>query len=269
MTSTPKPDDKLKLLVYGRPGCGKTYLMGTGAGDKRLGRCLMLEAKGNPISLRKMKVKPDIISIHSMQDFNAPYRWLSDGQDPDDPFCKEFELEPPYSTLLIDGLTEVQRQMVRRITGVVDMMPGELTPPLGRQGFGSLLGSMLNWAVKFFDLAETTIWGDRAVNIMISSHEATSTDDKQVVSIKPLIWGQSGDEIAGYAYMVMRLSTRMQVDGDIKAENPDVIKPDVFNVGQVWPTTKTYAKDQYQTGVTHIINPSMERILDLIELGSQ
>ena len=61
--------EKLKLMLYGQPGSGKTWLAATASEDPRLGRCLMLESFGNPVSLKGKKHIPDIITIEDIKDF--------------------------------------------------------------------------------------------------------------------------------------------------------------------------------------------------------
>ena len=247
----------LKLFVYGQPGCGKTRLVATTVEDPRFGNCLMLEAFGNPVSLRKV-AHPDIISIEGLSDFNDPYDWLLNGQDPKHPYCKQMGLKPPYKTLIIDGTTEVQRYIVRTVTRDLDIGPGDLTSAMQRQGFGQLLGTLLHWASLFVNLD---------MNVILTGLEALKTPEGAIAHTEPLIWGQAGLEICGYVYMVMRLSVKARVDPEFKGQL-DVASADTERVGQIWPTLRTYAKDQYDCGIDYIVNPTMSKIMDLVEPGS-
>jgi len=250
-------DEKLKALFYGQPGTGKTRLAATAALEPRMGRVLMLEAFGNPISIKDYPTKPDIITIDQMSDFNAPYRWLSDGQDPKDPFVEEFGLTPPYSTLIVDGLTEVQRFVVRKVSGVDYVGPGDLTGALGRQGFGQLLGTMLNWAVNYIQLD---------LHIIITCLEAIQTDASTGIAHRhPLIWGQSGNEIAGYAFLVGRITNNLVGERLLLQEARDPVRDDTVAVAFFKETPTYYAKDQYHMPVTHVTNPTIGKILDLID----
>jgi len=251
----------LKMLVYGQPGSGKTWLAGSAAEDERFGRVLMLEAFGNPISLRKKEKVPDIITVEQLEDFNDPYEWIVDGQNPNDAYAKLHNLTPPYSTLVIDGTTEVQRFIMRRITGNERVSPGDLTTAMTRQGFGQLLGTMLNWSVHYLELTKT------GMNVILTGLEANKQDESMLVRNSPLFWGQSGNELCGYAYMVMRLSVALRVDPDLKQDDA-IFDEDTYNVGQIIETKRTYAKDQYGCGLKHIINPTMSKVADLIGLSS-
>lgn len=251
-------------IIYGQPGCGKTTLMATACKDARFGRVLDLDAFGNPQALRKLPedARPDVIMMERLEDFNAPYNWLKDGQDPKSAYAKEFKLKPPYKTVFVDGTTEVQRFIVNLITGAMNLDPGKMTTALGRQGFGQLLGTMMNWSKHFIQLA------DLGLNICFTCLEADKKDEAQVSSYEPLIWGQSGLELCGYVLLVGRLTVRLRTDNDIRAEDVEAVKKATFNTLQILPTKASYAKDQYGCGVTHINNPTMSSIMDLVEQSS-
>ena len=250
-------DEKLKLLLYGQPGSGKTRTAATAAFDERMGNVLMLEAFGNPISIRDYPKKPDIITIEKMSDFNHPYQWITDGQDPNADFAKELDLKPPYSTLIIDGLTEIQRFVTRRVSGVEYTEPGDLATALTRQGFGQVLGTMLNWAVHFVRLD---------MNVILTSLEANQVNvDTGITHRHPLIWGQSGNEIAGYMFMVARLTNDLVGARLLMQETVDPVTDETSTVAFFKETPQYYAKDQYGITVSHLTDPTIGKILDLID----
>jgi hypothetical protein len=249
-----------KSVIYGQPGSGKTTLAASAVNDERFGNVLMLDAFGNPMVLRKWAKKPDIITLAEMADFNDPYEFLTEGQESSHPFCKKFNLRPPYKTLVVDGTTEVQRFITRIITGSGTLGPGDIVGALGRQGFGQLLGTMLNWAVKFISLD---------MNVILTCLEATKTDaNTNIIHKEPLIWGQSGNEISGYVYLVTRLVRRLAAPKSFLEADVDPLKSDSINIALFEETTSYYCKDQYGLGVDHLCNPTLGRILDLIEQGS-
>jgi hypothetical protein len=253
-------DEKLKMMVYGNPGVGKTRMVATAAWDPRLAPALMLEAKGNPISIRAYDKKPDIVVIKEMADFNDPYAWMSLGQPADHPFAVVNELHPPYKTVIVDSLTEVQRLVIRKVQHLDSSEPGNLTPALGRQGFGQLLGTMLNWATFYLELD---------LNVIITSHEAQKQDESQIIHKMPLIWGQSGNELPGYCYMVMRLIPGRTADAWMRTWPTDPLTDATQTVGLLKETTQYYAKDQYGVLTDHICDPTMAKVVDLIEQSGQ
>lgn len=248
-------DYYLRMMIYGQPGSGKSRLAATAAMDPRLAPCLMLESFGNPIAFRNYPQKPDVVTVRQMSDFNEPYDWLCSGQSPSHVFCQQNGLKPPYKTLIVDSLTEVQRFVTRRVTGVEKAMaPGDLTPALGRQGFGSLLGTMMNWAAFYVKLP---------MNVVLISHEAGLSETIQ--QIRPLLWGQSGNEIAGYCYIVGRLVKGTAGEAWWRKWGVDPFTDSTQNVLVFSETPKYYAKEQYGLSVDHICDPTMSKIADLIE----
>lgn len=256
-------DQGLMGIFYGQPGCGKTTLLATACDDKRFGRVLDLDAFGNPQVLRKRDPRPDIILMEVLEDFNEPYNWLLEGQ-PAGPgsYAKKLKLTPPYKTLFVDGTTEVQRFIVNLITGAAGMDPGQMVGSLGRQGFGQLLGTMMNWSKHYIELSKL------GLNVFFTCLEADKKDESQVSHFEPLIWGQSGLELCGYVLLVGRLTARLKTDKEIKGLDDAIFSKSTFNVLQILPTTASYAKDQYDCGTSYIINPTMSSILDLIERSS-
>lgn len=250
---------KYKALIYGQAGTGKTRLSATAALDKRLAPVLMLEAFGNPISLSDYKSIPDIITLEEMADFNPVYDWLSKGQPKDHPYCEEFDLNPPYKTLIVDGLTEVQRFVMRMIRNDAKVGPGSLTGSLGFQGFGQLLGTMLKWAVHYVGLD---------MNVILTSLEKSEMNPRQFA--KPLLWGQSGNELCGYVHQVVRLTTQLAAPKALMRHKEDPVDPKTTNNVAMFRETATYyAKDQYGIKEEHLTDPTLTKILDLIERNSQ
>jgi len=251
-------EEKLKILLYGQPGSGKTRLASTAAWDERLAPALMLEAFGNPISIRDYDQRPDIVTIEDMSDFNRPYQWFQMGQPEDAPFVADHNLNPPYKTLIVDGLTEVQRFVIRKISGLDFTSPGTLTPKMDRQGFGRLLGTMLNWALHYVQLD---------VNVILTSLEADKTAGEGR-KCWPLLWGQAGNEICGYVYSVARLVTQLNAPKYLLTAEEDPLTKQTQNVALFRETKTYYGKDQCGMSRHHVTDPTLTKIMDLLSGAS-
>lgn len=246
----------LKILLYGQAGSTKTRTAGTAALDDRLAPVLMLEQGGNPLSLRKYPKRPDIIHIDKLEEYNPFYAWLSSGQPKDDPVVKLFDLHPPYRTLVIDSITEVQRYSFGTVTGNVRAGPGTIPAQVERQHFNKVLGQMTTFARLFFELP---------MHVILTSLEREDKDETTgLISYKPLIWGQSAGEVAGYAYLVARLVHRAKLQGKDLRLVEDGITDETVSVALFTPTGKYVAKDQYGCMGPYMADPTIPKMLDLL-----
>jgi len=241
----------LKMLLYGYAGSGKTRLAGTAALDERTSPVLWLDSGGNPISLRKYPQKPDIIEVEAYADFNPFYNWLAEGQPKNDPIVAEYQLKPTYKTLVIDTITDTQRLAFDMITGNSHIRPGQVPAQIEIQHFNRILSTMTKFAYYFLEKLD--------MNVIITAQE-----DLKNNFAEPLIWGAADREVSGYALMVMRLIHYTRMEGRIEQALSDEIPDDFTNLGLITMSQRFAAKDQYGTGQTHIFDPTITKVLDLI-----
>jgi hypothetical protein len=90
-----KPEEavKCKSLIFGAPGGGKTYFLGTLEDDERTKPTLLLDFEGGVQTLVGRDV--DVATIGSWQDYNEAYRTLADPQT-------------KYRSVGVDSLSETQ-----------------------------------------------------------------------------------------------------------------------------------------------------------------
>ncbi len=255
----------LKILLYGEYGSTKTRTAATAALDERLSPVLMLNSGGNPIAIRDYEKQPDILTLDDLKEYNIPYEWLAGGQDPDHPFCDKFDLNPPYKTVIVDSVTEVQRMSFSFVTGNTRIGPGDIPQSVEIQHFNKTLGQMVTFARLYYGLP---------MNVIMTSLEKYDKDEVTgAVMHRPLIWGQASSEIGGYAYIVARLVHRARIDNKLRmradqqakvgiAEDP--IDSETVSVALFEPTGKYVAKDQYGVLGPYMVNPTMTKILDAI-----
>lgn len=250
-------DEYLKILLYGQPGSTKTRTACTAALDPRMSPVLMLEQGGNPLSIREYEKLPDIIHIEKLEEYNPFYEWLAAGQPPDAPIVKLFDLKPPYKTVIIDSITEVQRYSFNIVTGNTKAGPGTIPASTEIQHFNKVLGQMVTFARLFFGLPN--------MHVILTSLEREDRDEATgVIMYKPLLWGQSGGEVAGYAYLVGRLVHRARLAGKELRLVEDAISEKTISVALFQPTGKYVAKDQYGCMGAYMADPSMTKLLNLL-----
>lgn len=245
----------LRILLYGKPGSTKTRTAATAALDERTAPVLLLNAAGNPIAIRDYDPLPHVVEIEELSDVNAPYDWIRLGQPESHKFCKAYDLEPPYKTLIVDQLTDVQRLSLAQVTGNKGLSPGEHPSGTTQRQFGSVLGQMVNFAKLYYSLP---------IHVIMTCLEKTTKNDATgAIFYSPLLWGQSDTEVPGYAYVVSRLMHRSVLPNKalriIEGVDDSTVSVAFFTPGGTF-----YAKDQYGALDDWMAAPSLTKMVDKI-----
>lgn len=245
----------LRVLLYGVPGSTKTRTAATAALDERTAPALLLNAAGNPISVRDYDPPPDVVEVEKLKDVNAPYDWILRGQPETHPFPKEFDLNPPYKTLIVDQLTDVQRMSFALITGNTTLAPGNHPTRSGFKEFGAVLGQMVNFTKLYYSLP---------IHVIMTCLEKSEKNEATgAITYSPLLWGQSNIEVPGYAYVVARLVHRSKLKKHAlrQLEQAD---ESTTSVAFFVPSGTFIAKDQYGALGDWMVDPSIPKMVDLI-----
>jgi hypothetical protein len=246
----------IKMLLYGQPGSTKTRTAGSAALDERTSPTLMLDIGGNPISIRDYKQQPDLLRLENLADLNPVYDFLSRGQSPDHAIVKRFDLRPPYKTIIVDGVTDLQRYSFGMVTGNSKVGPGDIPAQTQIQHYGSVLAQMTTFARLFFALP---------MHVLITALEREDRDDGSgQIMYRPLLLGQSAAEVSAYAYVVARMVHRGRLEARTLREMGDTISANSVAVALFSPGGKYYAKDQTGRLGNYMVDPTMTAILDKV-----
>lgn len=212
----------IKLLVYGDPGSGKTWLCGTFTQCEDTAPVLVLDSRGQAITYRQFpETYPCIYSVQHMKDYNFPYMWIRSGQpwgailkgleaDFSRPFCQavwdwmartedlspEVLAEPDcplpkFRTIVLDSLTQVQRLSLREITGATGQLPGDIPNATSYRDWGKTLGQLTLLADKYFELP---------IHVVVTAlRKHQFADAEGTTMFYPFFWGQSSTELPAYA----------------------------------------------------------------------
>lgn len=257
---------KLRALVYGVPGAGKTTFAGTAAMFEETSPVLWIDMAGNPESAFRLQSRfvhtPDVVIVESIEDLNRVYKWVSGGMK-SGTFSEKYGLlgNGPYKTLVIDGITELQRKITSTVIGAEQSSEFiQYGTKLSWDAHGAILGVMLRVAkMAYLDLPD--------MHIIITALEQTTrieadSDDSRSF---PRLSGQSRSELPGYANLVMRMVQVSAATSDVRAftgtENLTKFSSSTRTLGLVAPSTRWEAKDQFGLPFKFMFNPTVERFV--------
>ena len=198
----------LRMLVYGEPGSGKTWLGASAALDELTAPVLYVEHRAQIASLRS---NPDyvaamedgrlvILSLDKYEELNHIYTYLFRGQGSSESFDELFPTFP--KTLIVDSLTELQRaEVMRRAGNTPDKFLTDVEAPQ-IQHWGQLLNQFTLLANKFYALPMHVVFMgledvDYAPRIVGQA--------PQVTGYRLALQGSAQRQFPAYALTVMRL----------------------------------------------------------------
>lgn len=161
-----KPTDhKIKALIYGAAGSGKTVFTGTAE------KAIYASAEGGLLSIADKT--PDFVEIKSLRDLNELYSYLVNN-------------EHGYETLVIDSITEIN-----------EIIKMEIEKRIGRamqiQDWGELNKKIRTLFRRFRDLP---------MNVILIAQEQYITDEDRIKKIVPSMNGKAATEIAYFMDVV-------------------------------------------------------------------
>jgi len=186
-----------KMLIYGKPGSGKTTL--AASASKVAAMCPVIHLSTDAAEAETLRVvAPDVVR---MQIDKFDQFW--DVRDALEAQCKS-TAGPYFKTWIIDTGTEAQKTSMRDImnTLMVKGRPGggEVNPDVPSQReWGQSISEMRRLVRGFRDLP---------VNFIMCCHEAESRDNRGVNWIKPDLPGKLGNQVAGMFSNVVYLYTK-------------------------------------------------------------
>lgn len=264
-----KQDFLFKGLFYGQAGSEKTRLSASAALDPRTAPALMVSAVGNPLSIRDYPQKPTIIELEAYKELTDVYKWLKAGQPQKTPQGTPYTMwanlgkpEEKFRSIILDGLTYLQRWASMEATGNLDIGVGDMPTAMQQQHHGQVLTRMTLLADRFYTLP---------LHVIVTALEYEQQDSVGNLYYRVQLTGQASGEVPSYAYLVGRLIHRQRVSprtvgATMSAPIEEAIKKDAraTSILLLRPSIRYYAKNQYCLGPALISSPTMTKVLDLV-----
>ena len=265
----------LSILVSGQPGSGKTSFMGSAALDPRSAPVLHVDVSGNPESLLRLRKQPDVIRLGPLTDLDAVFDFFLQKQPANHALVTQFGCTPGYKTLILDGITAIQRKSFDDVMGYTPGKPGAGVPNPEWPHYNRSLAQMIEIATLAFQRLT-------GIHVLVSCLEKTEKrymvpgEEKSSYPFhRPALKGQAQRELPGEAKCVIRLAhvTTITPDTLKSIEStygvPKGTTPNWYSVGQFVHTKNAYAKDQHNFGIEYMPNPTVKKLLDLLESNAQ
>lgn len=241
----------LKMLVYGKPGSGKTTF-GATADDHELAKnVLFLNAEGGMLSVTNRDPVPLSVDINSYSDMRDTFWWLANEE------YKEDGLD--INTVVIDSGTEIQ---VMNLEAIVQEKMGQKTSKgKARTGIDDV------WLEDYGD-STTQLrrmyrqFRDLPMHVIITCLESRSQDNEKREQVTPLLTPKLCESVCGYMDVVGYLYAD-------EVENDDGEKVAIRRM-LCQEHGKFFAKDRSPLGKLGMVlnNPTVPKIMEKLIGGN-
>jgi len=255
---------------------------------------LLLNARGQPITLRNFEDRPLVFTIEVMEDFNEFYTWIANDQPLPKSMVevmKEEEVQwgsegwfailedlpahwatvyeylaehnvQKFRSLGVDSITQVQRIARNKIVGYNEFAPNTVPNATKYPQFQSLLAMMMGFADHHYKLP---------CHVFITAlSRRNEVPTLGITQYYPFLWGQSALEVASYAELVGRLvpvqNLPTQKFNALKKREGKRNPNDMFNVLLTRGGQDFIAKWQGPMDPPdYIVNPTVQKVIDVIK----
>ena len=278
----PQKTEWLNMLIYGPFGTGKTVLAATAQLCPETQHVFYADAEGGTKSVRDFDIELDVFRINTFARFNRLYEFARNharlrdqlemqtaGTDeyketfdqlrrleawvheiPDAEALERVQVPTLYRTIVVDSLTEVQKYNMYEILNI-DINTAKLNTDFQQPEFkhwGKNAEKMRLLVRAFRDIPMHTIF---------CCLDMTTKDEKDgSITIKPSLPGKLSDETCGFLDIVGYLHSQ-------EVQNTEG-KKSLRRVLQVQPVGKFNAKSRYMALGTYIEEPTIGKIISLI-----
>jgi hypothetical protein len=236
--------DWAKILIYGVPGAGKTYLAGEAASLEQMSPVLFIDIEGGTKTIRNLYPDVDVVRVQDVIDPKTgrikTYAWKK-LQD----VYEDIRKGVKYKTIVVDSLTEAQKvSMYYAMAESIRTSGRERDPDVPEMRDWGKSGEQVRRFVRAFrDLDCHVIFTALAADV---KDQTTGT-----VVVKPSLPGKLADEIPAYLDEVLYLYCKSNKEG---VERKILTEPN----------GKYIAKDRSGQLPTVVSQPTMAKLAEAI-----
>lgn len=223
----------INALVYGEPGAGKTYFIGSSEDCEAMTPALLLDIDGGAMTLRKRK-GVDVIKVRKIKELEK--------------ISAELYADPDYYKLVaLDTLTEMQKMDMHDLMHAAAAQNSKLDPLIPDQANWGKSNERIRLVIRSFK--------DLPCHTIMTAHRASKQENDGSTYFYPALPGKLSYEVPGFFDIVGYLDSKSRV---VNGE------AEVSRTMQTVKTNKVQAKDR--TGVLPaVINePSIPLLWEMI-----
>lgn len=232
--------DFVKILLYGVPGAGKTFLAGQAAEVESMSPVLFIDIEGGTKTIRNLY--PDIEVVRVQDEYDATGRLKRSAWVSLQSVYEDIRKGVKYKTVVIDSLTEAQKVSMYSVLATPSSTGRDRDPDIPEMRDWGKSGEQVRRFVRSFR--------DLPCHVIFTALQADTKDQLSgAVTSKPALPGKLADEIPAYLDEVLYLyakPTKEGVERKILTE----------------PTGKYLAKDRSGKLPTVVSNPTMAKLAE-------